>query len=163
MCSIPKCDIPDCNNFAQDLTSKKMKLVGKVRFRKSKPVSEKFGGEGYVCSQHYYANLSKRQGIGKSHTAWKRKKHPYRWLLNQIDYCENEDGRLGFFCTTTIIPEGGMLDVDHKNGDPFDNRPENLQVLCKCCHAYKTLTEKDYLTPGRKSDRMGEVTLEKFI
>ena len=72
--------------------------------------------------------------------------HPYRRYRK--DYCENIDGRLTFVCTTTIVWDG-MLDVDHKNGDPSDNSESNLQTLCKCCHAYKTNKEQDYLTPGR--------------
>lgn len=72
--------------------------------------------------------------------------HPYRRYRK--DFCENIDSRLGFTCTTTIVWDG-MLDVDHINGDPSDNREENLQTLCKCCHAYKTNKEKDYQSPGR--------------
>lgn len=78
---------------------------------------------------------------------WKNSKHAYRKYRK--DYCQNVDGRLGFECTTTIIWKG-MLEVDHKNGMPSDNRPRNLQTLCKCCHAYKTNVFKDYATPGRK-------------
>lgn len=74
--------------------------------------------------------------------------HPYR--KHRKNYCENEDGRLGFVCTTTIVWDG-QLDVDHKDGDPRNNEEENLQTLCKCCHAFKSYTEKDYLSPGRKA------------
>jgi hypothetical protein len=55
---------------------------------------------------------------------------------------------LGFRCTTTVFWTG-MLDVDHKNGNPSDNRKRNLQTLCKCCHAYKTHKNQDHKTPGR--------------
>jgi len=75
-------------------------------------------------------------------------KHPYRRYRK--DYCENEDGRLGFVCTTTIVWDG-QLDVDHIDGDPSHDNEENLQTLCKCCHAYKSYKEKDYLSPGRKA------------
>jgi hypothetical protein len=74
--------------------------------------------------------------------------HPVaRW---RKDHCENLSGFLGFKCTTTIFWDG-MLEVDHKNGDPSDNRPTNLQTLCSCCHKYKTKINKDYLSDGRKA------------
>ena len=84
---------------------------------------------------------------GKTVTQYTNSFHPYRKFRK--DYCENIDGRLGFNCTTTIIWDG-MLDVDHKDGNPSNNTEENCQTLCKCCHAYKTNLEKDYMTPGRK-------------
>jgi hypothetical protein len=74
--------------------------------------------------------------------------HPYRWALKT--YCENVDSRLGFRCTTTIMLSS-QLEVDHIDGNPSNNAGENLQTLCGCCHTYKTLKEKDYLTPGRKA------------
>ncbi len=73
--------------------------------------------------------------------------HPYR--KHRKDFCENIDGRLGYKCTSTIVWEG-MLDVDHIDGNPTNNSEANLQTLCKCCHAYKTNQEQDWLTPGRK-------------
>ena len=72
------------------------------------------------------------------------------YSLFRKSYCENIDGRLGFTCTTNIIWEG-MLDVDHINGNPYDDRVENLQTLCKCCHAYKGHVNGDRSTPGRKT------------
>lgn len=75
-------------------------------------------------------------------------KHPYRKYRK--DYCENIDGRFGFTCTTSILMLA-QLDVDHIDSNARNNKPENLQTLCKCCHTYKTITEKDYLTPGRKT------------
>ena len=102
---------------------------------------------GFDSVMDYKDNQARGLGF-VSYTAYKNSKHPY--LKYRKDYCENVDSRLGFKCTTTIHWDG-MLDVDHKNGKPNDNRPRNLQTLCKCCHAYKTNIKKDYKTPGRKA------------
>jgi 5-methylcytosine-specific restriction endonuclease McrA len=40
--------------------------------------------------------------------------------------------------------------VDHINGNPSDDRPENLQTLCAMCHTIKTIENGDAKTPGRK-------------
>jgi hypothetical protein len=81
-----------------------------------------------------------------SYTEYVNSKHPYR--RKRKNYCENIDKRLGYPCTTTIISTA-MLDVDHIDGNPENNDEANLQTLCKCCHVYKTLKNKDYLTEGR--------------
>ena len=52
-------------------------------------------------------------------------------------FCENNDGRLGFKCDATIINEC-QLEMDHIDGDRFNNVPENVQTLCRNCHAIKT-------------------------
>lgn len=116
----PCCEVENCNNGAMYQYAYD---DGTYRWR------TRFGK--YICSTH------------QRHT-W----HPY--LQYRKDYCENQDGRLGFHCTTTIFWPG-MLDVDHRNGNPTDNRARNLQTLCKCCHAYKTHKFGDGLTPGRQS------------
>ena len=72
------------------------------------------------------------------------------YLAFRKTYCENIDGRLGHVCTTTITMPA-MLQVDHIDGNPQNNLTSNLQTLCACCHIHKTITNKDYLSPGRKS------------
>jgi hypothetical protein len=74
--------------------------------------------------------------------------HPYR--RHKKEHCENRDGRLGFVCTSTITHKC-MLHGDHIDGNPSNNDESNIQTLCLCCHAFKTITHKDYLTPGRKT------------
>lgn len=126
----PSCQTPGCGNLAhlvQDLQG------GWANWRK-------------WCSACHNSRTAKKNGFGTV-SEFLNSKHPYRKYRK--DYCENIDGRFGFKCTTTIAWDG-MLDVDHKNGNPDDNRPRNLQTLCKCCHAYKTNIKKDYATPGRK-------------
>ena len=125
----PKCQIPGCGKSAQLITS-----ITKWKFRKSSWVAEKYDCEGYVCQKHH----SIHYGMG----GWDYKIH-------RKTYCENIDGRLGFKCTTTIVDSEWQLDCDHKDGDPSNNSEDNLQTLCKCCHAIKTRDSKDYATPGR--------------
>jgi hypothetical protein len=111
-----------------------------------------------VCSYHHSAAIAKKHGVQSaghlsaerlnlSISEYRNRWHPSRKYRKNI--CENQDGRLGFKCTSTILWHG-MLDVDHINGDPSDNSPTNLQTLCKCCHAYKTMAYRDGQTPGRK-------------
>lgn len=39
-------------------------------------------------------------------------------------------------------PDPRFLDIHHRNGDHYDNRPENLQVLCRSCHMSETTRER---------------------
>ena len=115
-----KCEVEGCNKLGQH----------KGRYRKD--------GTPYrraKCDKHHRIQYE----IGD----WAYKVH-------RKDYCENVDGRLGFTCTSTIVNPEWQLDADHINGNPSDNRPENIQTLCKCCHPIKTMQEGDYLTAGRK-------------
>jgi hypothetical protein len=90
------------------------------------------------------AKCDKHHGLQYGMNGWDYKQY-------RKDYCENVDGRLGFTCTSTIINLEWQLDADHINGNPTDNRPENIQTLCKCCHPIKTMQAQDYLTAGRKT------------
>ena len=139
----PRCSVKTCDNPRAIISCL---ADGSPNYRK-------------VCGFHHSKNIAEKHGLkyskqltakrlGMTITEYSRQWHPY--LNFRKDYCENIDGRLGFQCTTTIA-WSGMLDVDHKNGNHLDNRPRNLQTLCKCCHAYKTNKKKDYLTPGRKT------------
>ena len=65
------------------------------------------------------------------------------------DYCENIDGRLGFICDSTI-QHPCQLDVDHKDGNRWNNIPENGQTLCKNCHCLKTKMNGDHSKNSQK-------------
>ena len=56
--------------------------------------------------------------------------HAYR-----KDYCEQCD-----FKPVHI----SQLDVDHIDGDRFNNDPDNLRTLCANCHRLKTHLADDY-------------------
>lgn len=139
----PFCHTDGCFNYAAPTLYLD---DGRVRWRK-------------WCNQCHQTRTAAKHGLKKiseitakragfdNVTDFKNSIHPYR--KHRKNFCENIDGRLGFTCTTTIV-WAGMLDVDHKDGNPANNSEDNLQTLCKCCHAYKTNQEQDWSTPGRK-------------
>jgi 5-methylcytosine-specific restriction endonuclease McrA len=59
------------------------------------------------------------------------------------------DGRLGYKCICEIR-FSGQLQVDHMDGNPYNDNPDNLQTLCANCHIFKTFQFGDNMTAGRK-------------
>lgn len=169
----PECII--CGAGAQNQSRKKDGSILWRRVPKKLAKEKDLDLDSYVCSACHSNHVAKNRGLNsmaevvaknagfdsvseynnsmaieagfESYTDYQNSKHPYR--KHRKSYCENEDGRLGFKCTTTIVWTG-MLDVDHKDGNPRNNDPENLQTLCKCCHSYKSNINEDYKSPGRK-------------
>lgn len=86
------------------------------------------GTGGVFCDIHYGANPDK----------------PYSGYKVVVDYCENNDGRLGFICDATLHAPY-MLTVDHIDGNHKNDELNNFQSLCQNCHSYKTMMCKDYL------------------
>lgn len=112
-----------------------------------------------LCAKHHNEAVAAVHGFksivevsaakkGMSVTDYINHKHPYR--KHRKTHCENIDGRLGYSCNYEIR-HTAQLQVDHIDGDPSNNTPENLQTLCANCHIYKTHANKDYSTPGRKA------------
>ena len=143
-------------NYAEYAAFKKEELAVKTGFKSAadrrNALNEQLAIENGFQNYAEYATFKKEElavNEGYANALERRNAlHPYRWALKT--YCENVDSRLGFRCTTTIMLSS-QLEVDHIDGNPSNNAGENLQTLCGCCHTYKTLKEKDYLTPGRKA------------
>lgn len=81
-----------------------------------------------------------------------RGKKPYREGVTPVkkNICENSDRRLGRarYSKGQSMP-GYMLDLDHIDGDHHNNSLGNLQTLCKCCHAHKTMVSGDSFTMNK--------------
>ena len=61
-------------------------------------------------------------------------------------YCENHDGHLGFECPVphdSWIGFETSLDLDHVDGDHYNNVPSNVKTYCKLCHGRKSLENGD--------------------
>ena len=62
--------------------------------------------------------------------------------------CTNVDSHLGFECVVdwSKVPAGakGMSEVDHIDGNPSNNSPDNLDELCVICHKIKGQRNGDY-------------------
>lgn len=73
-----------------------------------------------VCNQQYCGDCQPR--------AYRRK--PKNYQQHKGDECE----RCQFTPKHTC-----QLDVHHRDGDPFNNDPANLETLCANCHRLDTL------------------------
>jgi hypothetical protein len=109
----PKCTVNDCDNHRQHTGH--YRKDGSIIYRQ-------------VCQMHHFEKYEIDN--------WNYKKY-------RKNYCENSDGRLGFYCTSTITEPNWQLDVDHVNGDHKNHNITNLHTLCKICHAYKSYLFKE--------------------
>ena len=100
------------SSFNEDTRTATCSICGptKIKLRdKSRPLQSR-----YRCKAVYQRNIIKNQ---------------YPYAVHKKDFCEH----CGF------KPEHiSQLDVDHINGDRWDNEPNNLQTLCANCHRLKT-------------------------
>ena len=106
------CEVPGCHRKGQHLGS-----YHKTGDKKGQPRRR--------------AKCGKHHGIQYGIAGWAYKRF-------RKTYCENEDGRLGFKCTTTIMDVEYQLEVDHIDENHDNNDIKNLQTLCACCHRLKT-------------------------
>lgn len=171
----PTCSVPGCNKPAAHIVGKNNPRYPTYRraewIKNLHPDAEDI----WCCGTCHGKNTARVHGVksashltakrqGKTITEYRNQNHPY--LQFRKDFCENEDGRLGFKCsyvppnTQELIDMGleptfkGYLQVDHIDGNPDNNSLDNLQTLCACCHTIKTYKHKDYSTMGRKTIKM---------
>ena len=72
-------------------------------------------------------------------------------------HCENYDGHLGFGCPVPRQGWGGFLnslDLDHLDGNHYNNTPENVKTYCKLCHGRKSLENGDCHSNKSSSRKM---------
>jgi hypothetical protein len=67
-------------------------------------------------------------------------------IIHKESYCENFDGHLGFMCP---VPKNAWehflmsLDLDHVDGNHYNNDPSNIRTYCKLCHGRKSIKNGD--------------------
>ena len=87
----------------------------KIKLRdKNRPITSR-----YRCKAVYKRNIIKLQ---------------YPYAVHKKEFCEH----CGFIPTHI-----SQLDVDHVDGDRWNNEPSNLQTLCANCHRLKTHLNND--------------------
>ena len=100
------------SNHDEDNRTATCSICGPTRIKlrdKSRPLHSR-----YRCKTVYQRNIIKSQ---------------YPYAVHKKDTCE----QCGF------KPEhASQLDVDHIDGDRWNNDPNNLQTLCANCHRLKT-------------------------
>jgi 5-methylcytosine-specific restriction endonuclease McrA len=94
-----------------------------------------------VCSHCHQASYGKKK-LKDGVTAFKK------------DYCENRNGKLGFVCTSTIHSSAN-LELDHIDGNHFNNIEKNVQTLCQICHTEKSKRNGDFKRSPAEQRAMG--------
>jgi len=112
----PRCINPGCINPVANFRG----TVGELKGREIRT----------VCSQCHLSSYGKGP-LPNGVTSFKK------------DYCENNNSSLGFKCTSTIHYPGN-LELDHIDGNHYNNIPSNVMTLCKICHSYKSHLKGDH-------------------
>lgn len=133
-------------------------LMSKKMSNLSQQMREKFFSEGNnlpLCVNHGCGNFvqvrewkywSFKSECSACATARKKGKSRAGVTIHKKNYCENHDGHLGWICP---VPRDGWigfensLDLDHVDGDHYNNVPENVKTYCKLCHGRKSLENGD--------------------
>lgn len=67
-------------------------------------------------------------------------------IMHKEVFCENLDGHLGFYCVVPHDKWSGFefaLDLDHIDGNHYNNDPANVRTYCKLCHGKKSIQNGD--------------------
>lgn len=87
------------------------------------------------CSRCHVANYDKKTVLKEGVTAFRTGK------------CKNQNGQLGFKCPMNYRKSPwavGLTQVDHIDGNYFNNVPENCMELCSACHTEKGRRNGDF-------------------
>lgn len=79
--------------------------------------------------------------------------------IHKKEYCENVDGRLGWQCPVPAkswkeLDMLNALDLEHLDGDHFNNTPENVDTICKLCHGKKSTINNDFSNTKESARRI---------
>lgn len=109
---------------------------------------------GNKCQRCHVDEIAQRRGMDRNQ--YLEAIHPEK--QHKKDYCENQDGHLGFACTFPTlfarINGNSILELDHQDGDPSNGSVSNFKTYCPTCHKVKTYMNGDHLTEGRRTLKM---------
>ena len=87
-----------------------------------------------VCQQTYQSNLLVEAWLAgeiEGGTIYGVKAFVRPWVLNRAG---NKCEKCGW-CEINPVTGKSPLQINHIDGDPFNHRPENLEVICPNCHS----------------------------
>ena len=91
-------------------------------------------GRPYLRSRCRSCCSERKIGVKPEHRKRNRGKKPYHKFKK--DSCELCQFKAKYSC---------QLDIDHVDGNHYNNLPENLMTLCANCHRAKSWENKDHL------------------
>lgn len=109
-----------------------------------------------------WKNVSPKSECGRCQTDRKVGNTRAGITIVRKNYCENIDGHLGYDCPVKVgffrkkedvwAHYLDALHLDHKDGNHFNNVPDNVETICAVCHARKS-RENDDVNSQKPSGR----------